>query len=142
MADKDFEKEIEAQKRSNREQVKRGRAPKAYNLVKDYSKRQNQPPKGKQFGICKDCGKQFEHEFSEDRNAYSSHRICPECRKLKSIRQQEKIERAGGTRKVYSASLQYTPHPWQVEAEEAFHNHRFVVLACGNRSGYCAPCIE
>lgn len=133
MADKDFEKGIENQKRSNREQSKHGRPPKAYNLVKDYSENQNKPPKGNKYGTCKECGKQFEHEFSEDRNAYSSHRICPECRKIKSIRQQEKIERAGGTRKVYSASLQYTPHPWQVEAEEAFHNHRFIVLACGNR---------
>lgn len=135
MAKSDFEYEVENQKRKNQEAAKKGRKIQAYNLVKDYSDRQNKPPKGKQYGTCKECGKQFEQEFSDNRNSYSSHRICQDCRKLKSVIKQKEIDDAGGVKKVYSASMQYKPHPWQIEAEEAFKKHRFIVLACGNRAG-------
>lgn len=131
----DFEKEIEAQRKKNLADAKAGRKPRAYSLIKDSSENVNRPPRGKQYGTCKECGRQFEQELSENRNAYSSHRICPDCRKLRSIKQQKKIEAAGGARKVYTAALDYHPYPWQIEAEQAFKSHRFIVLSCGNRSG-------
>lgn len=133
-----LEKEIILQRRKAVARKKAGEPAKVYNLIKDYSKNDG-PPKGNPVGHCKDCGCQFEQAFSEDRNAYSSYRICPDCRKKRSIKQAEKIHKKQGDgdneQEVSVATLPYTPYEWQKEAEDAFWNHRFTVLACGNRSG-------
>lgn len=104
------------------------------NLIKDYSDREGEDPKGSPIGTCKTCGKTFDQDFSEDRNAYSSWRTCPECRKKRARKKEENLG-IKNEREVAVAKLPYTPYPWQMEAEDAFENHRFIVLACGNRSG-------
>lgn len=141
-----LEREIILERRKAVARKKAGEPAQVYNLIKEYDADSMGPPKGNPTGTCKDCGCTFEQAFSEDRNAYSSYRICPDCRKKRSIKQSEKVKRkkADGDdeQEVNVATLPYTPYPWQKEAEEAFWNHRFTVLACGNRSGYYAPCIE
>lgn len=136
-----LEHEIVIQKKEAQRRARNGQPTKITNLIKDYSDRMDEEPKGKPTGICKNCGKTFEQDFSEDRNAYSSWRTCPECRKKRARKQEEKIDKKN-SREVAVAKLPYTPYPWQVEAEEAFEKHRFIVLACGNRSGYYALCIK
>lgn len=139
-----LEREITLARRKAVARKKAGEPAQVYNLIKNYDADSMGPPKGNPTGICKDCGREFEQVFSEDRNAYSSYRICPECRKKRSIKQSEKVHKKQGDseQEVSVATLPYKPYPWQVEAEEAFWNHRFTVLACGNRSGYHAPCIK
>ena len=139
---KKLENAIKNQKRKNRENKKTGKAPQVYNLLKDYSEGINWPPKGKPTGICSKCGKEFEQDFSKDRNAYSSFPSCPECRAKLAKKKEEKLLNEGSDENTIIKKLPYEPYPWQVEAEEAFRSHRFVVLACGNRSGYNALCIE
>lgn len=126
-----LEHEIIIQKKENDRRRREGKPVKAYNLVKNYQDKNTGAPKGKPTGICKSCGETFEQVFSEDRNSYSSYRICPKCRNKKRIEQEKKI--GYQEQEVAVATLPYTPYPWQVEAEEAFNKHRFIVLACGNR---------
>lgn len=134
-----LEKEIILQRRKAVARKKAGELAKVYNLIKDYDADSMGPPKGNPVGHCKDCGCEFEQVFSEDRNAYSSYRICPDCRKKRSIKQTKKVQKKQGDgddeHEVSVATLPYTPYPWQVEAEEAFWSHRYTVLACGNRAG-------
>lgn len=142
-----LEKEIILARRKAVARKKAGKPAEVYNLIKNYDPEDAGPPKGNPTGICKDCGSEFEQIFSEDRNSYSSYRICPSCRKKRSIKQSEKIKKeqdksGGSEHEVNVYTLPYTPYEWQKEAEEAFWNHRFTVLACGNRSGYHAPCIK
>lgn len=127
-----LEHEIVMQKKEAQRRKRKGEPAKVMNLVKDYSDRQGEEPRGNPTGTCKTCGRTFDQDFSEDRNAYSSWRTCPECRKKRARKQEEKIERSGG-REIAVAKLPYTPYPWQAEAEKAFETHRFIVLACGNR---------
>lgn len=129
-----LEHEIVMQKKDSQRRRREGKPQKVMNLVRDYSERKDEEPKGKPTGICKTCGRTFDQDFSEERNAYSSWRTCPDCRKERARKKEEKIER-NGEREVAVATLPYTPYPWQAEAEEAFEKHRFIVLACGNRSG-------
>lgn len=129
-----LEHEIVMQKKENQRRKREGKPPKVMNLVKDYSDRKDEEPKGKPTGICKTCGKTFGQDFSEDRNAYSNWRTCPECRKKRARKKEEKLDKKS-EREVAVATLPYEPYPWQMEAEEAFEKHRFIVLACGNRSG-------
>lgn len=128
-----LESEIKKQKAKNSELQKKGQPQRVYNLIKE-KPHFDDPPKGDRFSVCQLCGKQFEQNLSEERNVYSSFKTCPACRKKVS---QEKTEefRKEQEREVAVASLPYNPYPWQVEAHEAFENHRFIVLACGNRSG-------
>lgn len=128
-----LESEIKKQKAKNSELKKKGQPQRVYNLIKEKPVF-NEPPRGERFSICKSCGKKFEQNLSEERNVYSSFKSCPACRKRIS---QEKTDefRKEQEREVAVASLPYNPYPWQVEAHEAFENHRFIVLACGNRSG-------
>lgn len=133
-----LEKEIILQRRKAVARKKAGEPAQVYSLIKDYDVEGMGPPKGNPTGICKDCHKEFEQIFSEDRNAYSSYRICPECRKIRSLKQTEKVKKkkeTGKEEEVSVVTLPYKPYPWQEEAEEAFWNHRYTVLACGNRSG-------
>lgn len=119
----------------------KGSPAKITNLVKDYSDAKFEEPKGHPTAVCKTCGKTFNQDFSEERNAYSSWRTCSECRKKRAKKKEKQID-TKREREVAVATLPYEPYPWQVEAEEAFEKHRFVVLACGNRSGYRALCIK
>lgn len=125
---------------------KAGKPAEVINLIRDYDAEDMGEPKGKPYGTCKYCKSEFEQEFSRERNAYSSWRICPDCRKERSKKPlkntEKRITETGDEEEVNVATLPYTPYPWQVEAEEAFWEHRFSVLACGNRSGYYAPCIK
>ncbi len=138
----DLEREIKRAKKEARERKKVGRPPKVYDLLKDYSENANKPPKGKPTGICTKCSKEFDQEFREDRNSYSNYKTCPECRAKTAKKKETKLLKDNQNDNVIVKKLPYTPYPWQVEAEEAFQDHRFVVLACGNRTGYNALCIE
>lgn len=137
-----LENAIKRQKERNKDNKKAGKAPRVYNLLKDYSDRAGKPPRGNPIGTCSKCGQEFEQDFSEDRNAYSSFRSCPECRAKLAKEKEAKLGKDKINENTIIKKLPYEPYPWQVEAEEAFRNHRFVVLACGNRSGYNALCIE
>lgn len=138
-----LEKEITLARRKAVARKKAGEPAKVYNLVKDYDHEDFGPPKGNPTGICKYCGKTFEQEFQKDRNSYHSYTICPECKKNKSSKQTKKFyDDSKEENEVHVATLDYEPYEWQKEVEEAFWNYRFTVMACGNRSGYSAPCIK
>lgn len=128
----ELEDEIKKQKAKNRLLKKEGKPQKVYNLVKDYNENDKEP-KGNQIGICKRCGKEFKQEYIPDRNAYSNWKECKECRKILNGEKTKKL--AGKEKEVSVAKLPYSPFDWQIEAAKAFETHRFIVLACGNRSG-------
>lgn len=123
-----------------------GEEPKVVNLIRDYESENVGLPRGNPTGICQECGHEFEQEFSREKNTWTSFRICPDCKKIKAERLSKKTTKKknekGEQEEVHVATLPYKPYPWQIEAEDAFWSHRYTVLACGNRSGYCAPCIR
>lgn len=125
-----LEDEVKKQKAKNRILKNKGKPQKVYNLVKDYSDNDGKP-KGNPTCICKRCKKEFEQDYVPDRNAYTDWKTCGPCRKLLA---EEKSKTVTKTEKEVSvAKLPYTPYNWQIEAQEAFEKHRFIVLACGNR---------
>ena len=126
-----LESEIKKQKAKNSELKKKGQPQRVYNLIKE-NPVFNEPPKGERFSTCKLCGKRFEQNLSEERNVYSSFKTCPACRTKISKEKTDEF-RKDTEHEVAVASLPYTPYAWQLEAHEAFENHRFIVLACGNR---------
>lgn len=129
-----LEHEIVIHKKNAQRRARKGAQPKITNLIKDYDKENTEPPKGNQEAICKNCGKKFNQNFSEDRNAYSSFRTCPECRAKRSAKQEKKIDESG-EREVAVATLPYKPFPAQQRIHEAFEDHRFIVIDAGNRFG-------
>lgn len=126
-----LEEEIKKQKARNRMVKNKNQPPKVSNLVKDDGESDHNP-KGEPVAICKRCGKKFEQDYFADRNVYSDWRICKDCRKLLSESKSKKLRKE---KEVSVAKLPYHPYNWQMEAQEAFEKHRFIVLACGNRSG-------
>lgn len=129
-----LEHEVVMQKKNAQRRAREGRPPKVTNLVKDYEIENGGPPKGKSHTICRNCGQLFEQNFNSDRNAYSSHRLCPECRQRKSKEKEKKLDQSG-QREVQVANLPYKPFPAQQKIHDAFETHRFVVIAAGNRFG-------
>lgn len=142
---KPLENEIIIARQAAMRRKREGKEPQVVNLIKDYDAENMGPPKGEPTGICTVCGHEFEQEFSRERNAWSSYKICPDCKKKKadaiSKKTTKRTNEKGEQEEVHVATLPYKPYPWQIEAEENFWKHRYTVLACGNRSGYCAPCI-
>lgn len=136
---KPLENEIVLARQNALRRKREGKEPQVVNLIKDYDAENVGPPRGSPTGHCKHCGCEFEQEFSQERNAWSSYKICPDCRKKKSDAISKKTTKRtnekGEQEEVHVATLPYNPYPWQIEAEEAFWSHRYTVLACGNRSG-------
>lgn len=142
-----FEKEIILEKQKALRRKREGKPAQVVNYIKDYNEERNGPPRGKPTGICKYCKSEFEQEFVEARNTWTSYRICPDCKKKKSQKLEQKVEQEQEQKNsehadiekepdsITDITLPYKPFPWQIEAEEAFWKHRFTVLACGNRSG-------
>lgn len=128
----DLDSEIKKQKAKNRILKKDSRPQKVYNLIKDFNENDGKP-KGNPTAICQRCKKEFEQDYSPDRNAYSDWKTCKACRAL--IAEDKKAKVLAKEKEVSVAKLPYQPYNWQIEAAEAFENHRFIVLACGNRSG-------
>ena len=128
----DLGKEIKKQKAKNRMLQKKGEPQKVYNLIKDDSV-YDEPPTGEQFTVCSKCGETFEQVYSSSRNCYTSFRNCPACRQKISQKKEEKLN--SKEREVTRATLPFEPFEWQQEVMDAFETHRFVVIACGNRSG-------
>lgn len=84
--------------------------------------------KGTPTSICGKCHKEFNQEFCPELNAYTSYKLCDECKKRESYDKQRRAEENGET--VFNALLNYTPFPAQQEMHKAFENHRFLVLNC------------
>lgn len=129
-----LEHEIVMHKKSAQRRARKGQQAKVTNLIKNYKEQNIEPPKGQPDAICKNCGKKFEQNFSEDRNAYSSFRTCPECRAKRSAKKEKKIDESG-EREVAVATLPYKPFPAQQKIHDAFEDHRFIVIDAGNRFG-------
>lgn len=135
-----LEKEIILARRKAVARKKDGKPPKVYNLIKKYDENSG-PPKGNPTGRCKECGCSFEQEFYEEKNSYSSYRLCPDCKSKRSNKQFAKFQKENQEneqkeeKQVHVATLEYEPYEWQKEVEDAFWDHRFTVMACGNRSG-------
>ncbi len=131
-----LEHEIVIEKKEAQRRRRKGKPPQIKTLVKDYSDMEYEEPKGNPIGICKTCGKTFEQDFQIERNAYSNYRICPECKKNRSKKQEEKLKKSGkGEVEITVATLPYTPFEAQKRIHEAFEKHRFVVIDAGNRFG-------
>lgn len=127
-----LESEIRMQKARNKMLKEKGEAPKVYNLLKPENS-YDEPPKGNPTGICKTCGKEFEQNYSSDRNVYSSFKTCPGCRRKAAERKEKKLTEE--QREISIASIPYEPFPAQQEIHDAFETHRFVVIDAGNRFG-------
>lgn len=127
-----LEEEIKKQKAKNRILKNDGKPQKVYNLVKDYNEN-NDKPKGQATCICKRCKKEFEQDYVPDRNAYTDWKTCKNCREILKEKKTKAVMK--NEKEVSVAKLPYTPYNWQIEAGKAFEDHRFIVLACGNRSG-------
>lgn len=128
----ELEHNIVIHKKNAERRVRTGKAPKVTNLIKDYSTQDE--PRGSPTGKCQECGKIFEQELSERRNAYQSYKMCPDCRKKRAVKQEEQFAKDMEDN-VFEAGAPYQPYEWQIKSAQAFENHRFVVLACGNRTG-------
>lgn len=133
-----LEENIKKQKAKNGNLRRKGEPQKVYNLLKDYNDKDSLP-KGNKTSICTRCGKEFEQDYSPDRNAYSDWKKCPDCRKIISDKKEKKAKDKSDSGKII---LPFSPYDWQKEAMDAFEKHRFTVLSCGNRTGYHALCIE
>ena len=70
--------------------------------------------------ICKTCGKQFNQDFIESKNEYTSFTRCNACR-------------ARGAEVVDKFELPYAPHETQRIVHQS--DARFKILVCGNRWG-------
>lgn len=127
-----LEDEVKKQKAKNRILKNKGKPQKVYNLVKDYSENDGKP-KGNPTCVCKRCKKEFEQDFVPDRNAYTDWKTCKSCREL--LREKKEQAAVKKEKEVSVATLHYEPFNWQIEAEKAFEEHRFIVLSCGNRTG-------
>ena len=116
--------------RQIKENAKRGKAPKVYNIIKSEEDFSN-PPKGDKFTKCSKCGKQFEQMLYSEQNRYSNFKTCPSCRRKIEIEKNKQIEETEET----VATLPFKPFLWQKKAGADFENVRFQVLSCGNRTG-------
>lgn len=128
-----LENEIKKQKAKNRMLKKEGKPQKVYNLIKDFDNNDG-TPKGNPTAICKRCKKEFEQDYSADRNAYSDWKTCKSCRALIAEDKSSKV--LDKEKEISVATLPYKPYNWQIETAKAFEEHRFIVLSCGNRTGY------
>ena len=90
----------------------------------DLSDLHTEPPAGEEYGICGFCGAKFKQIYYSKYNRYSSFKLCPHCRRTKDNE---------GTTRV--STVNYQPFPWQKKAEELLEQHRYMVLACGARTG-------
>lgn len=140
-ADEKLKRSIEKNRRAAKARMKKGEPPKVAEILKDDDL--GIEPKGSPTSKCKICGKQFNQTYIEADNKYTSFKICDNCKAKQQREKEQEIEKNGGFEKSPGhARIKYQPYPWQEEAAEAFENHRFIVLSCGNRSGYKAPCIQ
>lgn len=126
--------QIERQVSANK---KAGRKPKTYNLIKKQPEDWGVPPEGEQFGICKECGKKFEQDYVGESNRYSNYPYCKKCTsKIRKTATKKAVDESDGNLvEGYMSKLKYTPYPWQKDAHKLFESHRFLVLACGARTG-------
>lgn len=127
-----LEDEVKKQKAKNRMLKQNGKPPKVYNLIKT-DNFDDGKPKGNPTAVCKRCSKEFEQDYIAERNVYSEWKMCRECRKILAEEQTKRIRQK--EQPVNVAKLKYEPYNWQIEAAKAFEEHRFIVLACGNRCG-------
>lgn len=125
-----LESEIRKQRAKNKMLKEQGKPQEVYHLIKENDEH-DEPPKGSPTGKCSKCGKEFTQNYSSDRNAYSSFKHCPECRRKLAQKKESKLTQE--QREVAVARLPYEPFPWQIEAAKAFETHRFIALSCGNR---------
>ena len=82
------------------------------------------PPQGQKDSVCEFCGNHFEQIYYASKNRYSAFKLCPRCRKNPSNDQLQTV-----------STVEYKPFPWQVEAERLLEEHKYLVLACGARTG-------
>lgn len=130
--DKQLERAIKNQKQKVRDNKKAGTTPKVYDLLKDYSTLNTKPPKGNPTGICSKCGEEFNQDLREDINAYSNWPTCKKCREQQA-KSDKKIVQEEINKQI--GRIKYTPFPAQQRIHDAFEDHRFVVIAAGNRFG-------
>ena len=101
---------------------------KSVSLSENAKRNKEKTVKGKPTAICGKCHKEFQQEFKPEMNAYTSYKLCEDCRQRESYDKQRRAEENGET--VFNALLNYTPFPAQQEMHKAFENHRFLVLNC------------
>ncbi len=82
------------------------------------------PPSGSKYGVCGFCGNTFEQPLLKSQNRYAEFTLCPRCRKTNGAEKPRMV-----------STIEYTPFPWQVEAEKLLDEHRYLILACGARTG-------
>lgn len=122
--------DINRVKKAAEKRAEAGEPAKVYSLMRpDYS---DGEISGEPKGCCKICGKVFDQDINYGQGRYTSFNTCPDCR---SRIAREKSKKAEQQKTFYNAVLPYTPFPKQAEMHEAFENHRFICLACGNRFG-------
>lgn len=129
-----LEESIEKHKRAAKRRASRGETQKVMSILDGAET--DGLPRGNPKGKCQICGKIFEQDFIEEKNRYTSFRMCQECKAKESKDKERRLEKSGGfNSSPFHAQLKYQPYPWQIEAAEAFEKHRFIVLACGVRAG-------
>lgn len=118
-----------------KEQSKRNKVPKVYNILKE-EKENTEPPKGEEYSICRTCGNRFKQILYTGKNVYSNYKDCPSCKKKIALQKNKILSNTGLTENEQQmATLPFTPFPWQKKAWEDFENTRFQVINAGNRTG-------
>lgn len=90
---------------------------------------------------CNLCGKIFKTEYKKGTEKDTIFYYCDDCREfLKNELVDEKIK---SNMAVETVKINYTPFEAQKKVHEGFEQHRFTVLAAGNRFGkdYCSNVI-
>lgn len=119
-------------KKNYSEIKKTGQKPKTYSLIKTDTDKSKGEAKGNPTAVCSSCKSVFQQDFSPEMNAYSSFKICPECRAKLDKEKKAKIQKSK-EKEVSTVTLPFEPWPWQQKAFEDFQTHRFNLWACGNR---------
>lgn len=120
-----------------REQAKRNKTPKVYNILRPDSEN-TEPPKGQEYGICQTCGAKFKQILYYQKNMYSNYKDCPSCKKKIALQKNKILNNTySGIEEIEQqiATLPFTPFPWQKKAGQDFENTRFQVINAGNRTG-------
>lgn len=112
----------DVRREKNKRKANEGQLPKVHRYLKEDAP--NEPPKGEKYSVCEFCGNKFEQVFYPKQNRYSTYHLCPRCRKTKDNDNLQTV-----------STVEYVPFPWQVEAERLLEEHKYLVLACGARTG-------
>lgn len=75
------------------------------------------------ISTCQICGREFEQKYNPKIKEFENRKLCPRCRK------------DGSENLVPVSQVVYQPFEWQKKAEALLEENKYMILACGARTG-------